>query len=281
MDATPWVSSTLAPLLQPGEQIITLGYGTIPDWDIDGLFMFDNMRDIDGKPLHSRQPAFVVFTTHRVLFAPGRLVDGGTPKALAWISGVIEIPWHAIVEVIEPGKDFGQRFLTFGVPMPEKPTHMGVAKMTFAAKEKGFSSQEDFVARMGQVARERNGAAKTSGLARPPIFYRLLTVQFTLSNLDKLPAWARTPAPPPRNPAVPAPRDVGGIPIDPRAPDPYANKHSATSSWIGAAVLGVIAVFCIQQGTAHDDARVAVVIGFAALGLASWLVRRARRLAMA
>ncbi|MCE9580618.1 MAG: hypothetical protein K8W52_46285 [Deltaproteobacteria bacterium] len=185
-DATHWLRTTvLPPLLEPGEQIGVIGYTPeLHDFPVmppgtkgmaNAMWWFSSLRDRNGKALSGRQPAFVVLTSSRVLFLPGGTYIWRNSQSNS-IYGAIAIRWSAVAEVYVPKKVVQKHFLNLAVRNPNQPDQLTAIKLYYWHKEKGISSQEDFVARAPAMAQERCAAARAAGLTPPPLFFDVLPV---------------------------------------------------------------------------------------------------------
>lgn len=263
MDASAWVSATLAPLFEPNEQLLALGYlAELKNFPVGrNYWWFDGMRGVDGKPLDLAPAAFCLLTTNRILLAPGFVYRGGKPDQEQMIYGVIEIRWTAIKGVI-PRKTVQKYGMSILVDNPNRPGEQTTIDPVFWHEEDGVSSQRDFVAQFAAITMERTNAARASNPPPQPMFFRVVGTHFAHSNPTKMPAWA-------------VPGHVPPAPM-PLAPAAAGASSGNPAMWLVAIVLVILALVLVSKGVKTRNV-MTQAIGFIAASGAVACVRSARR----
>jgi len=255
LDTCTWLrNQVLPPFLEPGEQVATIGLSELEDIlvaqpDKSVYRVLSQMRDFRGRPLELKHSAFIILTTHRVIFAPG---SPGTGKApLSVVYGLITVRWHAVREVFVPKKMVQKHFLNLVVKHPNLPGQPQALKFAFWHKEDGVSEHEDFVARAGLIAQERCAAAKAAGFAEPPIYFELTSNQMATDQPERV---AQIQA----NHAAPATVTASGAKI----------------LWGLAAALALPGLWFFFVAMSHGNPA-GMLIGGVLLGVAALMIRKA------
>lgn len=183
-DTAHWLPALLAPALEPGEQIATIGVVNVRNFPLSKtVWMFDGMTMLFTSTLgYEERQAYAAFTDRRAFLLPGSPTLDKKLEQVNQCFGCLHIRWAAVRSVKK--SKMGQKHgidLEVRNPNTGEQTKFG---FWFWHKEDGVQSQADFVTRAHVVAEQGVMAARQMGLGEPPIFFEVIARGFQCDRPD-------------------------------------------------------------------------------------------------